>query len=110
MTRSGAGRRGPASGRLRAGARQIARAKADGASPPVLRTVSAPQARPPERSGATGSPRATATGVPGARLLRAGVEMGGPAGRSPPVNYLMGAPAGGGPLSGIDFASERVCS
>ena len=28
----------------------------------------------------------TATGVPGARALRAGVEVGGPAGRSPPVN------------------------
>jgi hypothetical protein len=29
---------------------------------------------------------ATATGVPGARLVRAGVEVGSPAGRSPRVN------------------------
>ena len=41
-----------------------------GAKPPGLMQFSAPQARPPERSGAMGSPRATA--------------MGGPAGRSPP--------------------------
>ena len=32
-----------------------------------------------------GPPRATATGAPGARFVRAGVEVGGPAGQAPPV-------------------------
>ncbi len=44
----------------------------------------APQARTAGAERGVGATRATPTGVPGARVLHAGVEVGGPAGRSPP--------------------------
>src|SRR6476620_11938744 len=43
----------------------------------------------PRRSGAGhGGPASDGNRGPGARVLRAGVEMGGPAGRSPPVKKM----------------------
>jgi hypothetical protein len=45
----------------------------------------APQARTAGAERGEGAPRATANGVPGARVLRAGVEVGGRRGEAPRV-------------------------